>query len=46
VGPRVGLWHFEKDKNPFPAIYNQTADVPTRKPVTLSTTPYKDQSGT
>ena len=46
MGPRTGVWHFEKDKNTFPAIYNQTADGPTRRPVTISTTPYKGQSGT
>jgi hypothetical protein len=46
VGPRAGVWHFEKDKNPFPALYNQTADGPTRRPVTISTTPYKGKIGT
>jgi len=46
VDSMTGVWHFEKDKNPFPAIYNQSADGPTGRPVTISTTSYKGQSGT
>ena len=46
VGPRVGVWSFEKYKNLFPAIYYQRAGGPAPKAVTISTRSYKGQSRT